>query len=29
ICKFEGKAMVGGKLMAEAQCTAMIADPPA
>jgi 3-hydroxyacyl-[acyl-carrier-protein] dehydratase len=29
ICKFAGKAMVGGKLMAEAQCTAMIADPPA
>lgn len=29
ICKFEGKAMVNGKLAAEAQCTAMIADPPA
>ena len=28
ICKFEGKAMVNGKLCAEAQCTAMIADPP-
>lgn len=29
ICKFSGKAMVDGKLCAEAQCTAMIADPPA
>ncbi|MDX3910814.1 MAG: 3-hydroxyacyl-ACP dehydratase FabZ [Sphingobium sp.] len=28
ICKFSGKAMVDGKLMAEASCTAMIADPP-
>lgn len=28
ICKFEGKAMVDGKLCAEAQCVAMIADPP-
>ncbi|MBO9575584.1 MAG: 3-hydroxyacyl-ACP dehydratase FabZ [Sphingobium sp.] len=28
ICKFSGKAMVDGKLCAEAQCTAMIADPP-
>lgn len=29
ICKFAGKASVNGKLAAEAQCTAMIADPPA
>ncbi|AUW59027.1 3-hydroxyacyl-[acyl-carrier-protein] dehydratase FabZ [Sphingobium sp. SCG-1] len=28
ICKFSGKAMVDGKLAAEAHCTAMIADPP-
>lgn len=28
ICKFTGKAMSEGKLMAEAHCTAMIADPP-
>ncbi len=28
ICKFSGKAYVYGKLSAEAQCTAMIADPP-
>jgi len=28
VCKFSGKAMVDGKLCAEAQCTAMIADPP-
>jgi 3-hydroxyacyl-[acyl-carrier-protein] dehydratase len=28
ICKFSGKAMVNGKLAAEAHCTAMIADPP-
>ena len=28
ICKFSGKAYVDGKLSAEAQCTAMIADPP-
>jgi 3-hydroxyacyl-[acyl-carrier-protein] dehydratase len=29
ICKFSGKAMIDGKVAAEAQCTAMIADPPA
>jgi len=29
VCKFAGKASVGGKLAAEAQFTAMIADPPA
>jgi 3-hydroxyacyl-[acyl-carrier-protein] dehydratase len=29
ICKFSGKAVVEGKIAAEAQCTAMIADPPA
>lgn len=29
VCKFDGKAMVNGKLAAEAQFTAMIADPPA
>jgi 3-hydroxyacyl-[acyl-carrier-protein] dehydratase len=29
VCKFSGKAMVGGKLAAEANFTAMIADPPA
>ncbi|MDF0541028.1 3-hydroxyacyl-ACP dehydratase FabZ [Sphingobium sp. H39-3-25] len=28
VCKFSGKAMVDGKLAAEAHCTAMIADPP-
>lgn len=28
ICKFSGKAYVEGKLAAEAQCTAMISDPP-
>lgn len=28
VCKFSGKAMVEGKLCAEAQCVAMIADPP-
>jgi 3-hydroxyacyl-[acyl-carrier-protein] dehydratase len=28
VCKFSGKAMVDGKLAAEASCTAMIADPP-
>jgi len=28
ICKFAGKAMVDGKIAAEAQCVAMIADPP-
>ena len=29
VCKFAGKALVDGKLAAEAQFTAMIADPPA
>ena len=29
VCKFAGRALVGGKLAAEAQFTAMIADPPA
>jgi 3-hydroxyacyl-[acyl-carrier-protein] dehydratase len=29
VCKFAGRATVGGKLAAEAQFTAMIADPPA
>jgi len=29
VCKFAGKAMVDGKLAAEANFTAMIADPPA
>ena len=29
VCKFSGKAMVDGKLAAEANFTAMIADPPA
>ena len=29
ICKFAGRASVAGKLAAEAQFTAMIADPPA
>jgi 3-hydroxyacyl-[acyl-carrier-protein] dehydratase len=28
VCKFAGRAMVGGKLAAEANFTAMIADPP-
>ena len=28
VCKFSGRAMVGDKLAAEAQFTAMIADPP-
>ncbi|MGD9812312.1 MAG: 3-hydroxyacyl-ACP dehydratase FabZ [Sphingobium sp.] len=28
ICKFSGTAKVDGKLCAEAQCVAMIADPP-
>jgi 3-hydroxyacyl-[acyl-carrier-protein] dehydratase len=28
VCKFSGKAVVDGKLAAEAHCTAMIADPP-
>ncbi len=29
VCKFAGRALVNGKLAAEAQFTAMIADPPA
>ena len=29
VCKFAGKAYVGDKLAAEANFTAMIADPPA
>jgi 3-hydroxyacyl-[acyl-carrier-protein] dehydratase len=29
VCKFAGRATVGGKLAAEASFTAMIADPPA
>jgi 3-hydroxyacyl-[acyl-carrier-protein] dehydratase len=29
ICKFAGRASVDGKLVAEANFTAMIADPPA
>ncbi len=29
VCKFAGRALVGDKLAAEAQFTAMIADPPA
>ncbi len=29
VCKFAGRALVEGKLVAEAQFTAMIADPPA
>ena len=29
VCKFTGRALVGGKLAAEANFTAMIADPPA
>jgi 3-hydroxyacyl-[acyl-carrier-protein] dehydratase len=28
VCKFSGKAMIGDKLAAEANFTAMIADPP-
>ena len=28
VCKFAGQALVGGKLAAEANFTAMIADPP-
>jgi len=28
VCKFSGKAMVDGKLCAQADCVAMIADPP-
>ena len=28
VCKFAGRALVDGKLVAEAQFTAMIADPP-
>jgi 3-hydroxyacyl-[acyl-carrier-protein] dehydratase len=29
ICKFEGRALIGDKVAAEASFTAMIADPPA
>jgi 3-hydroxyacyl-[acyl-carrier-protein] dehydratase len=29
VCKFAGRALVDGKLVAEANFTAMIADPPA
>jgi 3-hydroxyacyl-[acyl-carrier-protein] dehydratase len=29
VCKFAGRALIDGKLAAEAQFTAMIADPPA
>jgi 3-hydroxyacyl-[acyl-carrier-protein] dehydratase len=29
VCKFAGRALVDGKIVAEAQFTAMIADPPA
>lgn len=29
VCKFAGRALIGGKLAAEANFTAMIADPPA
>jgi 3-hydroxyacyl-[acyl-carrier-protein] dehydratase len=29
VCKFAGRALVGDKLAAEANFTAMIADPPA
>ena len=29
VCKFAGRALVDGKLVAEAHFTAMIADPPA
>ena len=28
VCKFAGRALIGDKLVAEAQFTAMIADPP-
>ena len=28
VCKFAGRALVDGKVVAEAQFTAMIADPP-
>jgi 3-hydroxyacyl-[acyl-carrier-protein] dehydratase len=28
VCKFAGRALVDGKLVAEANFTAMIADPP-
>ncbi|MGI9360842.1 MAG: 3-hydroxyacyl-ACP dehydratase FabZ, partial [Parasphingorhabdus sp.] len=28
VCKFAGQAMIGDKLAAEANFTAMIADPP-
>jgi 3-hydroxyacyl-[acyl-carrier-protein] dehydratase len=28
VCKFAGRALIGHKLVAEAQFTAMIADPP-
>ena len=28
VCRFEGKAMIGDQLAAEASFTAMIADPP-
>ena len=28
VCKFSGRAMIGDKLAAEANFTAMIADPP-
>ena len=29
VCKFSGRAVVNGKTVAEANFTAMIADPPA
>jgi 3-hydroxyacyl-[acyl-carrier-protein] dehydratase len=29
VCKFSGRALVDGKVAAEASFTAMIADPPA
>ncbi len=29
VCKFKGRALVEGKLAAEAEFTAMVADPPA
>src|SRR5215213_1426502 len=29
VCKFAGRALIGDKVVAEAQFTAMIADPPA
>jgi 3-hydroxyacyl-[acyl-carrier-protein] dehydratase len=29
VCKFAGRALLDGKLAAEANFTAMIADPPA